>query len=179
MTTGRRRSNSCFFLSLGYTINLIAMHTIFNKLNLKHQPAIFAFNVPASFEPVLQEVAATTHVIRDSPSPEGVTFAIGFVTELQQVHDLIHRVGHQLEGDALLWLCYPKSSAKRYRCNFNRDTGWVELGKFGLEPVRQVAIDEDWSALRFRKVAYIKKITRRESTALTPEAKARTDQKGV
>jgi hypothetical protein len=41
-----------------------------------------------------------------------------------------------------------------------------------------VAIDEDWSALRFRKVAFVKTITRRESYALTKEAKARTTQKG-
>jgi hypothetical protein len=42
-----------------------------------------------------------------------------------------------------------------------------------------VAIDEDWSALRFRDVAFVKKITRRESFALTEEAKNRTTQKGV
>jgi hypothetical protein len=42
-----------------------------------------------------------------------------------------------------------------------------------------VAIDEDWSALRFRKVEFIKTITRRESYALTTEAKKRTTQKGV
>jgi hypothetical protein len=35
--------------------------------------------------------------------------------------------------------------------------------------VRQVAIDEDWSALRFRRVAHIKKMTR--SFAMTSEGK--------
>jgi hypothetical protein len=52
------------------------------------------------------------------------------------------------------------------------------MGRYSLEPVRQVAIDEDWSALRFRKVGYIKNITRRESFALSEEAKRRTDKKG-
>jgi len=37
-----------------------------------------------------------------------------------------------------------------------------------------VAIDKDWSVLRFRKVEFIKKITRRSSMALTKEAKKRT-----
>jgi hypothetical protein len=41
-----------------------------------------------------------------------------------------------------------------------------------------VAIDEDWSALRFRKVGYIKTITRRESFAMSKVAKERTTQKG-
>jgi hypothetical protein len=30
------------------------------------------------------------------------------------------------------------------------------LGEYNLEPVRQVAIDKDWSALRFRRVDKIK-----------------------
>jgi len=43
------------------------------------------------------------------------------------------------------------------------------LGKSGFEPVRMVAIDEDWSALRFRKPENIKKMTR--SFAMTAEGK--------
>ncbi|MDN3689354.1 hypothetical protein [Cyclobacterium jeungdonense] len=78
----------------------------------------------------------------------------------------------------VIWICYPKASSKQYKCDFNRDTGFGILGDYGLEAVRQVAIDEDWSALRFRKVEYIKNITRRESFALTKEAKRRTNKKG-
>ena len=38
---------------------------------------------------------------------------------------------------------------RKYRCGFNRDSGWAAPGAAGLEPVRMVAIDADWSALRF------------------------------
>jgi hypothetical protein len=69
-------------------------------------------------------------------------------------------------------------TSKNYKCDINRDTGWTSLGNYNLEPVRQVAIDDDFSALRFRKVEFIKSITRRESFALTKEAKIRTTQKG-
>jgi hypothetical protein len=34
------------------------------------------------------------------------------------------------------------------------------LGKFGYEGVRAVAIDQDWTALRFRNAENIKKMTR-------------------
>jgi hypothetical protein len=60
-------------------------------------------------------------------------------------------------------VAYPKGTSKKYKCEFNRDTGWSALGEFGLEGVRQVAIDEDWSALRFRKVDYIKSMQRKFS----------------
>jgi len=55
-----------------------------------------------------------------------------------------------------LWFAYPQGTSKRYTCEFNRDTGWSALRSAGFDTVRQVAIDEDWSALRFRRVEYIK-----------------------
>ncbi|MFN3528500.1 MAG: hypothetical protein ACK417_01085 [Bacteroidia bacterium] len=84
------------------------------------------------------------------------------------------QLANNLASDGILWLCYPKGSSKRYRCEFNRDTGWTVLGQLGFEPVRQVAIDEDWSALRFRRVEHIKTLTRSKNMALTEEGKKRT-----
>jgi hypothetical protein len=75
------------------------------------------------------------------------------------------------EGDAILWFCYPKGTSKKYTCDFNRDTGWASLGQLGWEPVRQVAIDDDWSALRFRNPDFIKTMTR--SFAMTEKGKAK------
>jgi hypothetical protein len=39
------------------------------------------------------------------------------------------------------------------------------LGAAGFEPVRMVAVDEDWSALRFRRVGFIKTLTRRSQVS--------------
>ena len=41
------------------------------------------------------------------------------------------------------------------------------MGKAGFEPVRMVAIDEDWSAVRFRRVEFIKTMNRPEDVRLT------------
>jgi hypothetical protein len=97
----------------------------------------------------------------------------------KEIDSFIKEAVNKLKGDAVLWFCYPKMSSKKYKCDFNRDTGWDVVAQYNFEPVRMVAIDEDWSALRFRKVEFIKTITRRESHALTTEAKKRTTQKGV
>ena len=48
--------------------------------------------------------------------------------------------------------------------HINRDKGWDILGAYNFEAVRQVAVDENWSAIRFRKVEYIKKMTRKSGT---------------
>ena len=60
-------------------------------------------------------------------------------------------------GDAVLWFAYPKGTSKRYTCDFHRDEGWDVLRGSGFDSVRQVAIHEDWSALRFRRIEYIKR----------------------
>jgi hypothetical protein len=105
-------------------------------------------------------------------------FVICFVTTQIEIEQFISAIYQKLKGDAIIWLCYPKMTSKNYKCDFNRDSGWTSMGKYNLEPVRQVAIDDDFSALRFRKVEFIKTITRRESFAITREAKKRTTQKG-
>ncbi len=156
------------------------MTPLFKKLNYKGEKEIFVFNAPESFQTELNALAQDSEVRinNDLTSTEAVSFTICFVTTQDEIDSFISGIDNKLAGDAVIWLCYPKSSSKKYTCDFNRDTGFGILGKYGLEGVRQVAIDEDWSALRFRKVEYIKKITRRESYALTEEAKKRTTQKG-
>jgi hypothetical protein len=96
-------------------------------------------------------------------------FAIVFAFKQSDIDDSIKALHKKLQEDYILWFCYPKGSSKKYKCDFNRDTGWQALGTYNLEPVRQVAIDEDWSALRFRKVDFIKKMTR--SFAISEQGK--------
>jgi len=50
--------------------------------------------------------------------------------------------------DRLTWVAYPKSG--QLSTDLNRDRLAASLRADGLRPVRQVAIDEVWSALRFR-----------------------------
>jgi hypothetical protein len=154
------------------------MTPLFKKLNFKGQSNIAAINSPESFESELKEMLKITTIERNLAELNEVEFVISFFTTQHEIDNFISTVYPKLKGDAIIWLCYPKMTSKNYKCDFNRDTGWESLGQYNLEPVRQVAIDDDFSALRFRKVEFIKKITRRESFALTSDAKKRTSQKG-
>mgnify|MGYP000526833911 CR=1 FL=1 len=57
----------------------------------------------------------------------------------------------------LLWFSYPKKSSAM-KTDVTRDIGWEEVAKAGWRPVTQIAIDETWSALRFRPVDDVKPI---------------------
>lgn len=43
-----------------------------------------------------------------------------------------------------------QAEAKQLGTDLNRDVVWELLGDRGIRPVRQVSIDDVWSALRFR-----------------------------
>ncbi|MFN7115967.1 MAG: hypothetical protein ACK4TA_04165 [Saprospiraceae bacterium] len=143
------------------------MNSIFTKLNYKDQPIIHVLQAPESFQSAMQEMNAITQVKTEFSSDESATFVLAFVTQQSEIDALTSLFSKALQGDGVLWFAYPKGTSKRYKCDFNRDTGWHILGQHGFEGVRQVAIDEDWSALRFRRAEYIKTMKRAEKRAMS------------
>jgi hypothetical protein len=129
---------------------------LFKKLNLGAHREIVVLNVPESFESELKQLKGVK-VARDPSKPKAVKFALAFATTQAQLDRASKALAESAEGDALLWFVYPKGTSKRYRCEFNRDSGWGVIRKAGFESVRMVAVDEDWSALRFRRLEFVKK----------------------
>lgn len=154
------------------------MTPLFKKLNFKNHLKILAINAPSSFDGELIQMEPFTKVYKHEKQLAVIDFALAFVTKQTEIDKTISTLFPKLIGDAVLWFCYPKGTSKKYQCDFNRDTGWSGLGAYNLEGVRQVAIDEDWSALRFRKIEFIKKLARREGVALSEEGKMRTKKGG-
>lgn len=136
------------------------MNSTFKKLNYKNQKQICIISAPSSFRKEMDEMASLAGIKTSLAGAKGIEFFIAFVTRQQEVDDLTRKIVPLMESDGILWFAYPKGTSKKYICEFNRDTGWAILGKHGYEPVRAIAIDEDWSALRFRNVENIKKMTR-------------------
>jgi hypothetical protein len=132
------------------------MSAVFKKLNLKNPKSIQLYNAPESFEAELVRLEGIK-IVRDAKAPKGVEFALAFAQTQKELDRLSKLLAAGAAEDAVLWFAYPKGTSKRYRCEFNRDSGWSVIRALGFDSVRQVAIDEDWSALRFRDVDFIKK----------------------
>src|ERR1700722_17092976 len=147
------------------------MATVFAKLNLKDHKQIVVLDPPGTFE---RELAALegVEVIRDLKKAKQLTFSLAFVTAPEQVDALAPELARKAEGDAILWFAYPKRTSRRYKSQIDRDNGWNVLGHEGFEPVRMVAIDEDWSAKRFRRASFIKNMTRPRNYRLTERGDA-------
>lgn len=152
------------------------MSPTFGKLNLKDQTEILVLNAPASFEPELATLRGVT-VRRAVNDASEIAFSLAFVITQKDVDTLGKSVAKKAKGDAVVWFAYPKGTSKKYKSEINRDRGWAVLGTAGFEPVRMVAIDEDWSATRFRRVEFIKTMTRPAKYRMTAKGKARAAKK--
>jgi hypothetical protein len=86
------------------------------------------------------------HPLADDPATADATVVFAAnLDELERFRDpLVAAAGR----DALTWLAYPK--AGQLGTDLNRDSLRELLTPDGIQPVRQVAIDEVWSGLRFR-----------------------------
>jgi hypothetical protein len=130
------------------------MPSVFDKLNLKDEREIVVLDAPPSFEAQLGTLRKV-EVVRTLAAIERVTFALAFATRKAQVERLSKSLASKAQGDAILWFAYPKGTSKQFKCDFNRDNGWDVLRDAGWDTVRAVAIDADWSALRFRRMEFI------------------------
>jgi hypothetical protein len=133
------------------------MATVWEKLNLGNRQEIVVLHAPQSFEAELAQLAAP-HLHRAVEDVAEIAFVLAFVTRQSEVDALAPQIIARAAGDAVVWFAYPKGTSKRFKCDFNRDTGWEKLA--GFDTVRAIAIDEDWTALRFRRVEFIKARTK-------------------
>jgi hypothetical protein len=85
-----------------------------------------------------------------------IRFSLAFVTRQSEVDALVPKIAARAKGDAAVWFAYPKGTSKKFKCDFNRDTGWDLLKAEGFDTVRAISIDDDWTGLRFRRNEYIK-----------------------
>ena len=128
---------------------------LFKKLNLGAHREVVVLNAPNSFEAELKQLKGIK-ILRDPAKPKEVAFGLAFAITQAQLDRAAKILAAASTGDAVIWFAYPKGTSKKYRCEFNRDSGWNVIVDAGFESVRMVAIDEDWSALRFRRKEYVK-----------------------
>lgn len=80
-------------------------------------------------------------------APGEATVALVFADDAASVRAVLdaHAAGLAREGPTT-WACYPKAN----RTDVNRDTLWPILLEYGLRPNGVAALDQTWSAMRYR-----------------------------
>ena len=86
------------------------MSPLFKKLNLGKHSVIHVLHAPASFEP---ELAALEGVDVEREASAPCRFAIAFAVTQADLDDASASLVNACEGDAVLWIAYPKGTSKR------------------------------------------------------------------
>lgn len=138
------------------------MTPLFRKLNFKDQKEICLFDSPSEFEEQIRNMKEETSFKTNINNCKQIEFALAFVKTKEEIDKIFFLIEKKLAGDGIIWFAYPKKTSKKYKVEISRDNGWDELRKNGFDSVRAVSIDDDWSALRFRRIEFIKEISRKQ-----------------
>jgi hypothetical protein len=133
--------------------------------------AVVVLDAPDELRPTLAALETETPVRTEAGTDE--PFVLRFVRTCADIEAVAPDTVAALAPDGVLWFAYPKKSSRRYDSDIGRDDSWQALGELGYEAVRQVAVDADWSALRFRHVDRIGSLTRDSSRVLSQRGRDR------
>lgn len=125
--------------------------------------------IPSEERFLVMESPSTDYVTAemDTKPTEGLySFGLLFATSINhlQIHE--ETFLKALKQDAMIWIAYPKKSSKLFK-DLNRDHGWETIQAKGFAGIASIALDADWSAMRFRPQSSVKRKTSSNSSAVT------------
>jgi hypothetical protein len=123
---------------------LMAEKTVADKLLIKPDSALWV-----SSDDDLARLGPLPGGVRRVSTPGEAATAVLFVGDESSLRSALEAAGSELAAAPVLWVAYPKGG----RSDLNRDSLWPIVSELGLRPISQVAIDDTWSALRFRPLA--------------------------
>lgn len=112
------------------------------KLQIRPGQRIATIAAPGDVPPITAPGAFAAQ------GPDAADVVVAFVRSRAELPVIAGPAIEAARRDQLAWIAYPK--AGKLGTDLNRDSLSRALAGQGVQPVRQVAIDEVWSALRFR-----------------------------
>jgi hypothetical protein len=127
------------------------MSTLIKNLQIKTESDFLIAGLPEELELLKKELPLFNDTQKNNHD-----FIMIFAEKETTAKVLIAKYLKLLTDDGLFWFCYPKKSSKKYKSDITRDSTWALFESYNFRPVRQISIDDDWSALRFRDCKYVK-----------------------
>jgi hypothetical protein len=129
------------------------MTTLTQKLLIKPGKNWLFYNAPDNFLATLE------------PLPEGVVISLKptgdfsgiqlFVKNTAELEASLNIIAPLLKAETIFWIAYPKKSSG-IKTDLEMMSSWDEAGKYGLNTVAAISVNEIWTALRFRPAALSK-----------------------
>ena len=124
------------------------------RMQVKPGQTILAVNAPNDYVQRLGELPDGARLVtRGDPARADQVHV--FVRDSKDVARLGPKAIAGVQGGAVTWIAYPKKTSG-VETDMTRDRGW-EAVTGEIDAVSQVAVDETWSALRFKPVAEVRR----------------------
>lgn len=131
------------------------MEHVLKKLRYAGQGHVLVMNPPEELGSLVAALAAAGAQVHSAPDG-AYPWSLVFVKSLAETAEVANIAASLIEGDGILWVAYPKKTSKRYSADVNRDSAWPLFDNSGTRFVAQVAIDDDWSAMRVRRSEFVR-----------------------
>jgi hypothetical protein len=122
------------------------------KLLIKPGFTIAVLNAPPGYADKLREGADNVTVSEQAAGQSDLVQL--YVKNSEELARLAPEAVQSVRPSGLLWICYPKQSAKT-GSDLNRDVLWKIMGQYGVVGVSLISIDDTWSCMRFRPTAEV------------------------
>lgn len=133
------------------------------RLQVKPPATLLALDAPPDYPALLQAPDGVT--LATTPAP-GTRYDVVhlFTRDQAGLASGFPRALEYLADNGMLWVSYPKKSGS-IATDLTRDIGWEPVTSRDWAGVRQVSVDDDWSALRLKPGIHTQRQAR---TAGTP-----------
>ena len=127
----------------------MSSQSLLEKLQLSDEKNLLLQGLPLSIEKQFVKLSFSKNVTPLLKSKK-IDFALIFAFSQRQLKEILTEVIPALHVDAKFWIAYPKASSK-IASDLCRNASWDFISEHGFETVHMIAVDNLWSAVRFKK----------------------------
>ncbi|MEZ2334500.1 YdeI/OmpD-associated family protein [Mucilaginibacter sp. RCC_168] len=129
------------------------MNVLAKKLQMKPNTRWLLHNAPANYLESLEPLPDDVEIVHNTTgSFNGIQL---FVTNSIELADELKVIVPLLEDDTIFWIIYPKKNSG-ITTDLEMMSSWDAPAQYGIRPVASAAVNEVWTALRFRPFDKVK-----------------------
>jgi len=128
----------------------VAESGLARKFAIKPGNTVRVLNAPDGYADLLSELPEGARVVGAGEGQTDVVVLFGAMRA--ELEGAIGDALNVVKAGGVFWAAYPKGG----RSDLKREVMWEVFEPYGWQAVSQIAIDDTWSALRFRPSADVK-----------------------
>ena len=125
---------------------MASTQSLAKKLLIKPGNTIAPINAPKNYKALLGELPGGAEVVARAPN-SGASLVHLFVTTMAELETQLPRAQQAMAKNGGIWVSWQKKTSGR-KSDVTRDTIMGFAPSLGLDSVRAVSIDDEWSALK-------------------------------